>query len=145
MKSSLKNFYFRMLVRVLKENKVYNDKKSKEFLKEIIYIIDNKIDNEPPHLFFSGRYSNLDLKDKYIEYIIDKYVSDLCEGLECHLNKKLTKLDFLYLKENIKACKLYWSIRSKYKVKESDVYKIICKYCFENDSEKFICKSFKRN
>ena len=32
MKSSLKNFYFRMLVRVLKENKVYNDKKSKEFL-----------------------------------------------------------------------------------------------------------------
>ena len=40
MKSSLKNFYFRMLVRVLKENKVYNDKKSKEFLNEIIYIID---------------------------------------------------------------------------------------------------------
>ena len=145
MKSSLKNFYFRMLVRVLKENKVYNDKKSKEFLKEIIYIIENKIENEPPHLFFSGRYGNFHLKDVYIEYIIDKYVSDLCEGLEYHLNEKLTKLDFIYLKENIKACKLYWSIRSRYKIKEDDIHKIINKYCYDNDSEKFICKSFKRN
>ncbi len=144
MKSSLKNFYFRMLVRVLKENKVYNDKKSKEFLNEIIYIIENKIEHEPPHLFLNcGRYGNL--KEIYIEYIIDKYVSDICKGLENHLNKKLTKLDFLYLKDNIKACKLYWSIRSKYRVKDDDLHKIISKYCYENDSEKFICKSFKRN
>ena len=48
--------------------------------------------------------------------------------MECHLNKKLTKLDFLYLKENIKACKLYWSIRSRYKIKEDDIHKIINKY-----------------
>ena len=145
MKSSLNNFYFRMLVRVLKDNKVYNDTKSKKFLNEIIYIIDNKIDNKPPHLFFSGRYGHFHIRDMYIEYIIDKYVSDICEGLEYHLNKKLTKLDFLYLKENIKACNLYWSIRSKYKIKENDIHKIINKYCYDNDSEKFICKSFKRN
>lgn len=145
MKSSLKNFYFRMLVRVLKENKAYNYKKSKEFLNEIISIIENKIGNEPPHLFFHGKNGFSFYKDMYIEYIIDKYVSDICKGLEYHLNKKLTKLDFNYLKENIKVCKLYWSIRSKYKIREDDVHEIISKYCFENDSEKFICKSFKRN
>jgi hypothetical protein len=130
---------------VLKENKVYNDKKSKEFLNEIIYIIENKIDNEPPHLFFSGRYGNFHLKDVYIEYIIDKYVSDICEGLECHLNKKLTKLDTLYLKANIKECKLYWAVKCKYDVGESILNDIISKYCYENDNEKFLCKSFKRN
>jgi hypothetical protein len=108
--------------------------------------IKTKDGNEPPHLFFNyGRCDLFHIRDIYVKYIIDKYVSDICKGLEHHLNKKLTKLDTLYLKANIKECKLYWAVKSKYDVGESILNDIISKYCYENDNEKFLCKSFKRN
>ena len=146
MKKSLNNFYFRMLVRVLKDNKVYNHKEIKPFLDKVLFFIKTKDGNEPPHLFFNyGRCDIFYIRDIYVNYIIDKYVSDICKGLEYHLDKKLTKLDTLYLKANIKECKLYWAVKRKYDVGESILNDIISKYCYENDSEKFICKSFKRN
>lgn len=126
MRKELNNFYYKSLVRALKEEQLYNDKVGKKLLKIMLKSIEGELFEEP-HIICRNSYN---LYITYINLIIDTYVSHIVYGIAEHekLNEELINKE--QIKSAIILCRLYQHCRIKYGITTITMENIIKKQCY---------------